>query len=124
MINKQKRILVIEDDESVQNIVKELLELLDYTVLTATNGEIGIELSLANKPDAILCDVMMPTIDGFEVLQKIKADKSTKDIPFIFLTAKADSQLVEKGLRAGAIFYIAKPFTIEELSSALETAFQ
>ncbi len=119
-----KKILVIEDDESVQNVIKELLELLDFCVITAANGETGIEKALTAKPDAILCDVMMPTIDGFEVLQKIKAENSTKNIPFIFLTAKAETQLIEKGLNAGAIFYIAKPFTIEELSSALETAFR
>ena len=122
-MSQNKKILVIEDDESIQNIIKELLELLDYTVVTANNGESGIEKTFTTKPDAILCDVMMPTIDGFEVLQKIKANDVTKDIPFIFLTAKAETQFVERGLNLGAVFYITKPFTIAELSLALETAF-
>ncbi len=119
---QQKNILVIEDDESVQNVVKELLELLDYSVLTASNGENGIEQALTNKPDAILCDVMMPTIDGFEVLQKLKANAATRKIPFIFLTAKAESHFIERGLNSGAVFYVTKPFTITELSKTLEAA--
>lgn len=116
-----KKILVIEDNPDVRENLAEILELSNFEVLTAENGKIGVELALAEKPDLVVCDVMMPELDGFGVLHILSKKPETADIPFIFLTAKADKSDFRKGMNLGADDYITKPFEDVELLDAIET---
>jgi CRP-like cAMP-binding protein len=116
-----KKILVIEDNDDVRENLAEILELSNYDVLTAENGKVGVELALNAKPDLIICDVMMPELDGFGVLHILSKKSQTSDIPFIFLTAKTDNADFRKGMNLGADDYITKPFEDVELLDAIET---
>ena len=116
-----KKILVIEDNTEVRENIEEILELSDYQVISAENGKIGVEKALKETPDLILCDVMMPELDGFGVLHILAKKPATADIPFIFLTAKAEKSDFRKGMNLGADDYITKPFTEDELISAIES---
>ncbi|MCB0680356.1 MAG: response regulator [Saprospiraceae bacterium] len=116
-----KRILVIEDNPEVRDNLTEILELSNYKVLAAENGKEGVDIALREKPDLILCDVMMPELDGFGVLHILSKKPETADIPFIFLTAKAEKSDFRKGMNLGADDYITKPFDDVELLDALET---
>lgn len=104
------KILVIEDNRDVRENLSEILALSDYTVFQAENGKIGVELALNYAPDLILCDVMMPELDGFGVLHILSKNAKTADIPFVFLTAKAEKEDFRKGMTLGADDYIVKPF--------------
>lgn len=115
-----KKILIIEDNYEVRDNLEEILELADYQVVTAENGKIGVEKALEEKPDLILCDVMMPVLDGFGVLKILEQKPATVDIPFIFLTAKGEKSDFRKGMNLGADDYITKPFTHTELMEAIE----
>lgn len=115
-----KKILVIEDNEQVRENLAEILELSNYDVHTAENGKIGIEKALHEIPDLILCDVMMPELDGYGVLHVLDKNPKVADIPFIFLTAKADKTDFRKGMNLGADDYITKPFDDVELLDAIE----
>lgn len=115
-----KRILVIEDTLEVRENLAEILELSNYTVDTAENGKEGVKQALSNPPDLILCDVMMPELDGFGVLRILDSKPKTNDIPFIFLTAKAEKTDMRKGMNLGADDYITKPFDDVELLDAIE----
>jgi len=115
-----RKILVIEDTEDVRNNIKEILETEDYEVSTAENGKIGVDVALANTPDLIICDIMMPELDGYEVLERLRKDIRTATTPFIFLTAKNTREDHRRGMALGADDYIAKPFTIDELINAVE----
>ena len=110
-----KTILLIEDNLEIRENTSELLELDGYTVITAANGLIGYELALKENPDVILCDIMMPEMDGYKVFERLKANPVTEQVPFIFITASAEKSQVEKGIGMGAAGYISKPFTEEEL---------
>jgi len=116
-----KTILLIEDDTVLRENTAELLELSDYIVLTASNGQIGVEKAKNHKPDIIVCDIMMPVLDGYGVLEALSKNNSTKFIPFIFLSAKTERQDVRRGMDLGADDYITKPFTEEEIVSAIES---
>ena len=116
-----KKILLIEDDITVRENTAELLELSNYSVITAENGKIGIEAAKKNKLDLIICDIMMPVADGYEVLQALSKDNTTKHIPFIFLSAKTEHKDVRKGMDMGADDYLTKPFEENELLSAIES---
>ena len=116
-----KRILVIEDNPEVRDNLTEILELSNYKVLAAENGKEGVDIALREKPDLILCDVMMPELDGFGVLHILSKKPETADIPFIFLTAKAEKSDFRKGMNLGADDYSTKPFDDVELLDALET---
>mgnify|MGYP003645908868 FL=1 len=116
-----KTILLIEDDRALRENTEELLELSGYSVMTAPNGKLGIELANEKIPDIIICDIMMPVIDGFGVLEKISNNEKTKQIPFIFLSAKTEHKEIRKGLDLGADDYLTKPFEEEELISAIES---
>ncbi|MEP2279171.1 response regulator, partial [Maribacter sp.] len=85
-----KRILLIEDDKALRENTEELLELSGYNVTTAPNGKIGIETAIENLPDIIVCDIMMPVVDGYGVLENLSNNEKTKQIPFIFLSAKTE----------------------------------
>lgn len=120
MIHMQ-HILLIEDNNEVRENTAEILELAGYKVYTAENGKAGVETALQNKPDLIICDIMMPVLDGYGVLHLINKNPALKDIPFIFLTAKAERNDFRKGMEMGADDYITKPFTDIELLNAIES---
>ena len=116
-----KTILLIEDDVVLRENTAELLELSNYTVTTAPNGRIGIEKAKQELPDIIVCDIMMPEVDGYGVLEAMALDDTTKHIPFIFLSAKTEHKEVRRGMDMGADDYLTKPFDEEELLSAIES---
>ena len=97
-----KRILLIEDDKALRENTEELLELCGYNVTTASNGRIGIEAAIENLPDIIICDIMMPEVDGYGVLENLSNNEKTKQIPFIFLSAKTEHKEIRKGMDLGA----------------------
>lgn len=116
-----KRVLLIEDDKTVRENTEELLMLSDYTVFTAKNGKEGVEKAKSELPDIIVCDVMMPEMDGYDVLTNLAQDDTTLEIPFIFLSAKTDHKDVRKGMELGADDYLTKPFEEEDLINAIES---
>ncbi|MEB3336509.1 MAG: response regulator [Leptolyngbyaceae bacterium] len=118
-----KRILVIEDEAQVRNNIKRILELEDFFVIAAENGRIGLALAQDTVPDLIICDVMMPEMDGYEVLEALKQNPSTATIPWIFLTAKAEKNDLRQGMELGADDYLTKPFLPGELLKAIATQF-
>ncbi|HEX5152198.1 MAG TPA: response regulator [Parafilimonas sp.] len=115
-----KKILIIEDNNEVRENIVEILELSNYKVLAAENGKIGVELALSELPDLIICDIMMPVLDGYGVLHLLNKHIETYGIPFIFLTAKAEKTDLRKGMEMGADDYITKPFDSIELLNAIE----
>ncbi|MBP6618634.1 response regulator [Lacihabitans sp. CCS-44] len=119
-----KRILLIEDNNEIRENTAEILELDGYEVITAENGKIGVELASNSKPDLIICDIMMPVLDGYSVLHLLSKNPETENIPFIFLTAKADRQDFRKGMEMGADDYITKPFDDVDLLNAIESRFK
>lgn len=116
-----KKILLIEDNKEVRENIAEILELSKYQVFTAQNGKEGVELARKNKPDLIICDIMMPVLDGYGVLHLLSKNTDTASIPFIFLTAKADKNDFRKGMGMGADDYITKPFDDTDLLNAIES---
>ena len=116
-----KKILLIEDNENIRNNAAEILELTNYQVFTAENGKTGVELALRENPDLIICDIMMPVLDGYGVLHMLQKNPSTKNTPFIFLTAKTERTDFRKGMELGADDYITKPFSGTELLNAVES---
>ncbi len=119
-----KKILVIEDDRIMRENMAELLELSHYEVNTAENGKLGIAAMKSWKPDLVVCDVMMPELDGYGVLYIIQKDKELARTPFIFLTAKADKNDFRKGMNLGADDFLTKPFQDIELLDAIERRLQ
>jgi CheY-like chemotaxis protein/CRP-like cAMP-binding protein len=115
------KVLIIEDDQVLKENIAELLELLTYDVVTASDGNEGLKLAKSIHPDIIVCDIMMPKMDGYEVLDNLSKNKQTKYIPFIFLSAKTEHQDIRKGMNMGADDYITKPFTEDELVSAIKS---
>lgn len=116
-----KKILLIEDDVVLRENTAELLELSNYNVVTAANGKLGVERAIDELPDIIVCDIMMPELDGYGVLEVLSKNEKTQYIPFIFLSAKTERKDVRKGMDLGADDYITKPFQEEELTSAIES---
>lgn len=113
--------MVIEDEAPILDNISDTLQAEKYDIYTAENGEIGLNLAKKHVPDLIICDVMMPVMDGHEVLRQLRCDPKTSTIPFIFLTAKAERNDVRKGMDLGADDYVSKPFTQRELLSAVGT---
>lgn len=116
-----KKILLIEDDTALRENTAELLELSDYNVITAANGRLGIEQAFKEIPDIVVCDIMMPEIDGYGVLEALASNEKTTHIPFIFLTAKTEHKEIRKGMDMGADDYLTKPFDEGDLISAIES---
>jgi len=116
-----KHLLLIEDNNEIRENTAEILELAGYKVRTAENGKVGVELALQEKPDLIICDIMMPVLDGYGVLHLLNKNTELTGIPFIFLTAKAERTDFRKGMEMGADDYITKPFTDIELLNAVES---
>jgi CRP-like cAMP-binding protein/CheY-like chemotaxis protein len=116
-----KKVLIIEDNDDIRENVIEILELAGYTVTSASNGKAGVELAFQDTPDIILCDIMMPELDGYGVLYMLSKRPETIAIPFIFLTAKAEHFDRRKGMEMGADDYLTKPFDDMELLAAIES---
>ncbi|MEG4027562.1 MULTISPECIES: response regulator [unclassified Microcoleus] len=113
------KILVIEDEEAIRENILELLEAENFEGIGAINGKVGIKLAIEQIPDLILCDMMMPEVDGHGVLKALRSEPLTATIPFIFLTAKADKVDIRTGMELGADDYITKPCTPQELLKAI-----
>ncbi len=116
-----KKILLIEDNKEMRENTAEILELATYKVFTAKNGKDGVELAQRELPDLIICDIMMPVLDGYGVLFLLAKNEDTANIPFIFLTAKAERSDLRKGMDMGADDYLTKPFDDIELLNAIES---
>lgn len=116
-----KKILLIEDNEDIRNNTAEILELSNYQVVVAENGKVGVEKAIEQNPDLIICDIMMPGLDGYGVLHAVHKNDAIKNTPFIFLTAKTERSDFRKGMELGADDYITKPFTGTELLNAVDS---
>ncbi|NOX60917.1 MAG: hybrid sensor histidine kinase/response regulator [Chloroflexi bacterium] len=115
------QILVIEDEEPIRENLRELLEAEGYEVLTAADGRVGAELAQQHLPDLILSDILMPEMDGYDVLTTLQQNRHTANIPFIFLTARTDRENMRAGMTLGADDYLTKPFTREDVLQAIRT---
>ncbi len=116
-----KKILLIEDDTILRENTAELLELSNFEVLTASNGKLGVIAAKEYLPNVILCDIMMPELDGYGVLDALSKDEKTNCIPFIFLSAKTEHEDIRKGMEMGADDYLTKPFKESELIGAIKS---
>ena len=118
----QKRLLLIDDDPNLILLVKDYLEFRGYQVKTAENGQEALDLLQNEVPDMIICDVMMPQMDGYSFVEHVRKDARTSWIPVLFLSAKGQSQDRVKGLNTGADVYMVKPFEPEELVAQVESS--
>jgi CRP-like cAMP-binding protein/CheY-like chemotaxis protein len=116
-----KKVLIIEDNNEIRENIVEILELAGYEVYAASNGKTGVDLAIKNMPDIILCDIMMPELDGYGVLYMLNKYPEAATIPFIFLTAKAERVDLRKGMEMGADDYLTKPFDDMELLNSIES---
>lgn len=116
-----KKVLIIEDNDDIREGTAEILDLAGYETFTAKNGKIGVDLAVKHLPDIILCDIMMPELDGYGVLYLLQKNPQTVNIPFIFLTAKAERADMRKGMEMGADDYLTKPFDDVELFNSIES---
>ena len=115
-----RRLLVIDDHNDIRENIAEILVLAGYEVFTAPNGKKGVETALKERPELIICDIMMPELDGYGVLHLLRKNDATLETPFIFLTAKTERSDLRKGMEMGADDYITKPFDDIELLNAIE----
>ncbi len=118
-----KSILIIEDEPRTRANLATILEMEGYRVVTAENGRLGVETARRERPDLVLCDVMMPELDGHGVLEALRADRTTAGIPFIFLTAKGEKTSVRAGMNLGADDYLTKPASVSDLLAAVAARF-
>jgi DNA-binding NarL/FixJ family response regulator len=118
----RKRLLLIDDDPNLILLVKDYLEFRGYEVLTADNGKEALNLLSQNLPDMIICDIMMPEMDGYALIENVRQDQRTSWIPVLFLSARGQSQDRIKGLNLGADVYMVKPFEPEELVAQVESS--
>jgi len=114
-------LLLIEDDQSLRENTQELLSLEGYHVWTAANGKAGVQMALTHSIDLVICDIMMPELDGYGVLDALSQHTKTQGIPFIFLSAKTEVSQIRQGMALGADDYLTKPCTIEDLVAAIES---
>lgn len=119
-----KNILVIEDEPLLRSNLLTILEMEGFKVTVAENGKRGMESARRQAPDLIICDVMMPVMDGYTVLENLRSDRATASVPFIFLTAKSDRADLRTGMTLGADDYLTKPFTVDELLAAIDSRFR
>lgn len=115
-----KKILLIEDNTEIRENTAEILSLSNYEVIQAENGKVGVEMAKSQNPDLIICDIMMPQLDGYGVLHMLSKNPATAGIPFIFLTAKSEKEDFRKGMKLGADDYLIKPFDELDLLDAIE----
>jgi DNA-binding response OmpR family regulator len=116
-----KKILIIEDQPVMRANVAELLELEGYTALQAEDGQVGLTIAHSERPDLVLCDIMMPGLDGLGVLQAMRSDANLKHVPFIFLTARGERVDLRNGMNLGADDYLIKPVDRKDLLAAVES---
>ncbi|MDP4261475.1 MAG: response regulator [Bacteroidota bacterium] len=116
----QRTVLIIDDHDDIRENTAEILELAGYKTFTAENGKKGVDVAIKEKPSVIICDIMMPELDGYGVLHMLRKNTDTQNIPFIFLTAKTERSDFRKGMEMGADDYITKPFDDIELLNAIE----
>jgi DNA-binding NarL/FixJ family response regulator len=121
-VRDNKRLLLIDDDPNLILLVKDYLEFRGYEVITAENGREALEVLEQDVPDMIICDVMMPEMDGYALVERVRQDSRTSWIPVLFLSAKGQSQDRVKGLNTGADVYMVKPFEPEELVAQVESS--
>jgi len=114
------KILVIEDDKALRERTCTILEIASYAVIRAKNGQEGVDVAIAERPDLILCDIKMPLLDGYEVFQALSKVSTTKAIPFIFMSLLAERHEIRKGMDMGADDYLTKPFSDIQLLKAVE----
>ena len=112
-------ILVIEDEPQMRRNILTILEMEGYVAHGAENGRLGLELVQRERPDLVLCDIMMPELDGYSVLQALRADAATSNLPFVFLTAKGEKAELRTGMNLGADDYLTKPVVVEDLLAAV-----
>lgn len=117
-----KKILAVDDENDVLLVVKTALQAEGFDVVTASNGSEALEKVISESPDAVILDVMMPGITGFQVLEKIRADERTARLPVIMLTGVSDKSKIRDALAAGTDYYIVKPFTFQDLLTKLNMA--
>jgi two-component system sensor histidine kinase/response regulator len=110
-----KKLLLVDDEEDLINIIGQVLEELGYDIQKSVNAEEAMQVCSGNPPDLIICDVKMPAIDGFELLEKLKTRENLRSIPFVFLTAFDDPEGRKRGMRLGADAYVTKPFDVDDL---------
>lgn len=115
------KILIADDEDDVKTVLELFLRSKGYEVATAFDGLDTIDQTMALMPDLLLLDVMMPVLDGFEVCKKLKANPETKDIPIVMLSAASHSAAIRKGLDAGAVDYLIKPFEMEQLEAMIRS---
>ncbi|ESA38773.1 response regulator receiver protein [Leptolyngbya sp. Heron Island J] len=118
------KLLIIEDEVEIRANLLELLKLEGYSVVGADNGMTGLIGAMEHTPDLIICDVMMPKLDGYDVLRALRQEPKTMGIPFIFLTALTNKSDIRRGMVLGADDYLTKPFTRSEVLSAVESRLQ
>ncbi|BAU40869.1 Alkaline phosphatase synthesis transcriptional regulatory protein PhoP [Leptolyngbya sp. O-77] len=121
-VGEHKRLLLIDDDPNLILLVKDYLEFRGYEVITSENGQEALEVLQRETPDMIICDVMMPQMDGYSLVEQVRKDPRTSWIPVLFLSAKGQSQDKIKGLNTGADVYMVKPFEPEELVAQVESS--
>ena len=114
-----KKILSVDDSKMVHMVIKKTLSPYDVEVLTASNGEEGVQVATANTPDLVILDATMPIMDGIEALEKLKTQPSTRDIPVIMLSADSSQENIERAKELGALMFITKPFTSDKLIESL-----
>ena len=115
------KILIIEDEPAMRANLEDILELEGFLPILAANGKEGIRLAREQRPDLILCDILMPGMDGHAVLDALRAESATVRIPFVFLTAKGERSDVREGMELGADDYLIKPVRVDELLRAINT---
>lgn len=115
-----KKILIIEDEPAIRANLEDILEMEGFQPLSAVNGRAGLEIAQRERPDLILCDVLMPELDGHVVLAELRREETTMRIPFIFLTAKGQQHDVREGMNLGADDYLIKPVRVDDLLAAIE----
>lgn len=119
-MNTKKKILIIEDQGTMRRNLALLLEMEGFEVVTAENGRVGVDTARSERPDVILCDIMMPEMDGYTVVQTLREDAAFATTPFLFLTAKGEKSDIRVGMNFGADDYLTKPIVREDLLAAIE----
>ena len=122
-MSNKKKILIVDDEEDILHFLELVLKEKGYEVVTAVNGHEALTTAQIEKPDLVLLDIMMPQMDGWEVLKLLRVDEETSDIPVAMLSARTEAKDRVQGLQEGAIDYICKPFSLQELLGKIETIF-
>ena len=120
MTPEEKRILIADDDPVILRLLQVNLELEGYEVVTANNGQEAVDAAVESNPHLVILDIMMPRLDGYQACEKLKANDATKDIPVIFLSAKAQQGDIDRGKSYGVAEYLTKPFDPSELLEVVE----